>query len=78
MTLEDTVRQVIQAENDGFDSVWFPQMSGFGFDALTIISMAGVQTERIELGTAVIPTFPTHPLAMAKQASRPRLLAVGD
>ncbi|HIM49090.1 MAG TPA: LLM class flavin-dependent oxidoreductase, partial [Dehalococcoidia bacterium] len=63
MTLEDTVRQVIQAENDGFDSVWFPQMSGFGFDALTIISMAGVQTERIELGTAVIPTFPTHPLA---------------
>lgn len=68
MNLADTVRKVVQAENDGFDSVWFPQMSGFGFDALTIISMAGVQTERIELGTAVIPTFPTHPLAMAKQA----------
>ena len=68
MNLADTVRQVVQAENDGFDSVWFPQMSGFGFDALTIISMAGAQTERIELGTAVIPTFPTHPLAMAKHA----------
>ena len=77
MTLEDTVRQVIQAENDGFDSVWFPQMSGFGFDALTIISMAGVQTERIELGTAVIPTFPTHPLAMAKQALTAQVACCG-
>ncbi len=68
MTLDDTVGQVVQAENDGFDSVWFPQMSGFGYDALTIISLAGTQTNKIELGTAVIPTFPTHPLAMAKHA----------
>ena len=68
MTLQDTVRQVVQAESDGFDSVWFAQMSGFGYDALTIISIAGIQTERIELGTAVVPTFPTHPLAMAKHA----------
>ena len=68
MTLQDTVQQVVQAENDGFDSVWFPQIPGFGYDALTIISLAGMQTERIELGTAVIPTFPTHPLAMAKHA----------
>ena len=68
MTLQDTVRQVVEAESDGFDSVWFPQMSGFGYDALTIISLAGIQTERIELGTAVIPTFPTHPLAMTKHA----------
>ena len=68
MTLQDTVRQVVEAESDGFDSVWFPQMSGFGYDALPIISLAGIQTERIELGTAVIPTFPTHPLAMTKHA----------
>ena len=68
MTLQDTVRQVVEAESDGFDSVWFPQMSGFGYDALTIISLAGIRTERIELGTAVIPTFPTHPLAMTKHA----------
>lgn len=52
-------------------------MSGFGFDALTIISMAGVQTERIELGTAVIPTFPTHPLAMAKQALTAQVACCG-
>ena len=46
ITLQDTVRQVVEAESDGFDSVWFPQMSGFGYDALTIISLAGIQTER--------------------------------
>ena len=27
-----------------------------------VFSLAGPQTSRIELGTAVIPTFPIHPL----------------
>ena len=66
--LKSTIEHVVQAEEAGFDSVWLPQMSGFGFDALTVIAMAGAQTKRIELGTAVIPTFPTHPLALAKHA----------
>lgn len=66
--LKATIDQVIRAEADGFDSVWFPQISTFGYDALTLISLAGTQTSRIELGTAVIPTFPIHPLVLAKQA----------
>ena len=66
--LSATLKQVINAEADGFDNIWFPQISSFGYDALTIISLAGVQTSRIELGTAVIPTFPIDPLVLAKQA----------
>ena len=68
MELNATIQQVVKAEKDGFDHVWFPQISSFGFDALTIVSMAGALTSRIELGTAVIPTFPTHPLVLAKHA----------
>ena len=63
-----TLAQVAKAEADGFDNIWFPQISTSGYDALTITSLAGVQTSRIELGTAVIPTFPIHPLVLAKQA----------
>ena len=35
---------------------------------LTVIAMAGMQTHRIELGTAVVPTYPRHPVALAQQA----------
>ena len=62
----ERLRRISAAERDGFDSYWLPQQ--FGADMLTIIAMAGMQTSRIELGTAVIPTYPRHPVALAQQA----------
>ena len=62
----ERLRRISDAERDGFDSYWLPQH--FGADMLTIIAMAGMQTSRIELGTAVVPTFPRHPVALAQQA----------
>ncbi len=62
----ERLHRIFDAEREGFDSYWLPQH--FGADMLTIIAMAGMQTSRIELGTAVIPTFPRHPVAMAQQA----------
>ena len=67
-TIDDVIQQVVRAENDGFDGFWTPHLSGRGFDALTALALAGVQTSRIELGTAVVPTYPRHPTAMAQQA----------
>ena len=64
--VEERLHRIIDAENDGFDSYWLPQH--FGADMLTIIAMAGMQTSRIELGTAVVPTYPRHPVALAQQA----------
>jgi F420-dependent oxidoreductase-like protein len=60
------IGQVVQAEKDGFDSFWFAQVAGY--DALTVIAMAGPETERIEIGTAVVPTYTRHPNVMAQQA----------
>ncbi len=65
-TVDAVVEQVRAAERDGFASAWFANI--FGLDAMTACAIAGRETERIELGTGVVPTYPRHPVAMAQQA----------
>jgi F420-dependent oxidoreductase-like protein len=62
-TLLETARQT---EADGFDSFWLPQI--FSVDALCAHTLIGHEVPRIELGTAVVPTYPRHPVALAAQA----------
>ncbi len=64
--VQGQVEAVVEAEQDGFDGIWFGQI--FGPDVLTVIAMAGQKTSRIELGTSVVPTYPRHPVVMAQQA----------
>jgi len=54
------------AEERGFDSIWLANI--FGIDAVAACGIAGWETSRIEFGTAVTPTFPRHPTALAQQA----------
>jgi len=55
------------AEDAGLASVWIPQIPD-EFDALTAAAVAGAETSRIEIGTAVVPVQPRHPVALAQQA----------
>ena len=55
------------AEAQGFASFWFPQVPGY-LDAMTAVALLGQVTERIEIGTAVVPIQTRHPLIMAQQA----------
>jgi F420-dependent oxidoreductase-like protein len=55
-----------RAADDGFPSAWMNNI--FGLDALTALAVAGSQVPGIELGTAVVPTYPRHPAALAQQA----------
>jgi len=64
--LNTLVERASQAEADGFDSFWLPQI--FGVDALSAHTLIGATVPRIELGTAVVPTYPRHPMALAGQA----------
>lgn len=57
---------VAAAAEDGFASAWLANI--FGVDALTALAVVGSQAPAIELGTAVIPTYPRHPAALAQQA----------
>ena len=40
----------------------------FGYDALTALAAIGREVGGIGLGTAVVPTFPRHPVMLAGQA----------
>jgi len=54
------------AEEAGLSSVWIPQIPD-EFDALTAVTLAAVATTTIEIGTAVVPVQPRHPVALAQQ-----------
>jgi F420-dependent oxidoreductase-like protein len=62
----EIVAHAAQAEADGFDTYWVAQLAVP--DALTVLAVVGGATSRIELGTAVIATWPRHPLMLAAQA----------
>ncbi len=60
------VAELVAAEDRGYAGAWVPQV--FGWDALTALALAGGRTSRLRLGTAVVPTHPTHPLVLAQAA----------
>ncbi|HSP99966.1 MAG TPA: LLM class flavin-dependent oxidoreductase, partial [Candidatus Dormibacteraeota bacterium] len=64
--IDGLIAQAHRAERDGFASAWFANI--FGVDAITTAARCGRATTRLELGTAVVPTYPRHPVAMAQQA----------
>jgi len=65
-TLDGFVAEVKAMEDEGFAFVSVPNI--FGLDAITLITLAGRETSRIELATGVVPTPPRHPMALAQQA----------
>ena len=50
----------------GFDTLWLANI--FGIDAIMAAAIIGRETKTIRLGTAVVPTYPRHPTAIAQQA----------
>ena len=65
-SIEATIQTAKDLEARGFDNLWLANI--FGLDAITTLALIGRETERIELGTAVVPTYPRHPVAMAQQS----------
>jgi 5,10-methylenetetrahydromethanopterin reductase len=65
-TLADYVSEARAAEARGFAFLSVPNI--FGHDAVGALTVAGRETERIELATGVVPTPPRHPAALAQQA----------
>jgi 5,10-methylenetetrahydromethanopterin reductase len=58
--------ELLMAADDGFTSAWMANI--FGLDALTALAVAGRGIAGIEIGTAVVPTYPRHPAVLAQQA----------
>src|SRR6476619_950969 len=64
------------AEDDGFASFWIPQVPGY-LDAMTAVALLGHVTDRIEIGTAVVPLQTRHPLILAQQALTTQVACAG-
>jgi len=74
-TFPGLIARARKMEALGFHSFWLAHI--FGFDAITALAVVGQATERIELGTAVVPSYPRHPLVMAQQAATANAAAGG-
>ncbi|MEO7404960.1 MAG: LLM class flavin-dependent oxidoreductase [Burkholderiales bacterium] len=55
------------ADRAGVPAVWLT--TGAGPDALTVFAAAAASTTRIRMGTAIVPTFPRHPVVVAQQCA---------
>lgn len=66
-SVAETIAVIRRGEEFGVAAAWLTT-AGAGPDGLTVLAAAAVQTTRIRLGTAIVPTFPRHPLSLAQQA----------
>ncbi|CQD12152.1 luciferase [Mycolicibacterium conceptionense] len=64
-SVDRMIIQAQEAEAEGFSSLWYA--SGVAGDPLVAMAMAGRATRSIELGTAVLQTYPCHPLLQANR-----------
>ena len=67
---EPTVTALVDRARDvaerGFGSLWVPPI--FDLDAMTALAVVAHEVPGLRLGTAVVPTYPRHPMVMASQA----------
>ncbi len=64
--IEALVAKAKDLEARGFATLWIANI--FAIDAITASALIGRETSRIELGTAVVPSYPRHPTVLAQQA----------
>jgi F420-dependent oxidoreductase-like protein len=64
------------AEERGLSTGWVPHIP-WSLDALTALALVARETSTLELGTAVVPTFPRHPMSLAQDALSVQAVADG-
>jgi F420-dependent oxidoreductase-like protein len=65
-TIDDVIGEARGVADRGYATFWAAQI--FSHDTLTVLAVAGREVPGIELGTAVTPTYPRHPMMLAQQA----------
>jgi F420-dependent oxidoreductase-like protein len=64
-SIERFIEQAQTAEADGFSSLWYP--SAIAGDPVAAMAAAGRATSSIELGTAVLQSYTSHPVLQANR-----------
>jgi F420-dependent oxidoreductase-like protein len=65
---DELISQAKEIEERGFDAVWMTNSPGYGLDTLNGMMLIAHETNRIKLGTAVVPIYLHHPAALAQSA----------
>jgi F420-dependent oxidoreductase-like protein len=65
-TIEEVSALARRVEQAGLHTVWMANV--FSLDAIMTLAIAGRESQSVEVGTAVTPTYPRHPTAIAQQA----------
>jgi F420-dependent oxidoreductase-like protein len=66
-TVDQVLADARWCDDTGLHTGWVPHVP-WSLDALTAVALAGRVTDRVELGTAVVPTWSHHPYALAQHA----------
>jgi F420-dependent oxidoreductase-like protein len=67
-TLDESIARARAAERLGYESVWTTQLPD-ARDAAVVLAAYALNTERLKLGTGVLPIYTRHPTAMAQMAA---------
>ncbi|RMF21542.1 MAG: LLM class F420-dependent oxidoreductase [Deltaproteobacteria bacterium] len=59
--------QAVEFERAGFDIVWVAE--AYGFDAVSLMGYLAAKTERIEIGSGVLPVYTRTPTLLAQTAA---------
>ncbi len=60
------IKTIAAAETAGVQQIWMTNTPWFP-DVLTTLAAAAIKTSIIRLGTAIIPTYPRHPVVLAQE-----------
>ncbi len=63
---DDVMSEVAGLADSGIEVAWATQI--FAYDTLTVLAAAAREVPSIHFGTAVVPTYPRHPVMLAAQA----------
>jgi alkanesulfonate monooxygenase SsuD/methylene tetrahydromethanopterin reductase-like flavin-dependent oxidoreductase (luciferase family) len=72
----EVLDMIERAEQLGIHAAWMTT-GGARLDSITLFAAAALRTQRIKLGTSIVPTFPRHPLVMVQQTQVVAHLAPG-
>src|SRR3990172_5658368 len=75
-TAPAAIDAIVRAEELGIDAAWMT-VGGVQPDSVAVLAVAATRTQRIKLGTSIVPIYPRHPFALAQEAKVVAQLAPG-
>ena len=73
--IREAVDQVVELEKAGMDVVWVAE--AYGVDAVSVMGYIAARTERIEIGSGILPIYSRTPALIAMTAAGIDLLSQG-